>query len=585
MVNCTTLYQQRPYFRLIQRLLQHIATTFSVLLFLLPLSSWADVSASVDRRNISIQDTLLLTLKADKRSNASPQLGDLEKDFHILRNSKNSQFSIVNGQSKSTTEWSIELAPKRIGSLEIPGITLGQSQTQAIPITVTKAQAYNGNQQNQPVFIESDIDKNQAFVEEQIIYTVRIFQAIQLDNLNLTEPEIENAIVNTLEQRSFQRTINSNPYRVHEVKYAIFPQKSGELIIPEQIFSAQTRAARRSLFDLPGGGKTIRKQTQQHALSIKPQASEFTGQDWLPAASVNLSEDWSRDLDTLQVGDSVTRTIHLNVLGVTVAQLPNLTLATIDGAKVYPDQVQQTDLSDANTSAAELELSTAIIPTQTGNLVIPPLTITWWDTASNTEKTAELPGRNIRIQPSASLGTNQPTLPSTTKQEPTTQDTATNITVTSIPWWWALVTLIGYLGWLTAWWLWRQQRSQKMNAPFSGTENQSSNNTLSESAAFKKVQQACQSSNTDNIRQAIILWGQSRWPNEFVGNLANVAQKIEDNGIEDLLFTLNKDLFGHSATANIDGPHLYQTLSNWRVEKNNKIHKNHKVRAEMLYPI
>ena len=112
-------------------------------LFLIPLifitffhAAWAaEFSASVDRTQISEQDTLNLVLRIDEQILiGSPNLAALENDFTILGQSRSQQMRSVNGVTESFTQWSISLMPKRKGQLQIPALTFKGSTSSPIQI-------------------------------------------------------------------------------------------------------------------------------------------------------------------------------------------------------------------------------------------------------------------------------------------------------------------------------------------------------------------------------------------------------------------------------------------------------------------
>ena len=74
-----------------------------------------------------------------------------------------------------------------------------------------------------------DIDKQSVYIQEQIVLTVTIEQAINLDGAEVTQLELENAIVEELTRRNFQRQINGRLWRVTQLRYAIYPQQRGTL--------------------------------------------------------------------------------------------------------------------------------------------------------------------------------------------------------------------------------------------------------------------------------------------------------------------------------------------------------------------
>lgn len=115
-----------------------------------------------------------------------------------------------------------------------------------------------------------------------------------------------------------------------ETRYAIYPQQSGVLKIPAQVFSAtlvQTPAEGSQAQDAnpfgPQPGRSVQVKSAEVPLTVKPKPADYPADvAWLPARSINLEENWSPEPGTTQVGDSLTRTLTLKAEGLAGAQLP-----------------------------------------------------------------------------------------------------------------------------------------------------------------------------------------------------------------------------------------------------------------------
>ena len=104
----------------------------------------ATLSSTVNRNQVSTNETLTLTVSIDEQVNTSSlDLSELERDFEVLGTSPQSRSSIniVNGRSvqEATTVWTITLVAKRDGRLTIPAFSIGTAKSQAITINVSNA--------------------------------------------------------------------------------------------------------------------------------------------------------------------------------------------------------------------------------------------------------------------------------------------------------------------------------------------------------------------------------------------------------------------------------------------------------------
>ena len=114
--------------------------TTLILLLLVAIPSWASLSSTVDRTQIETNETLQLTVRySGKAPSGDPDFSAIEKDFSMASNSRQQQYSWVNGESTSYTDWKILLIPKRQGKLTIPSLNFMGSRSQAIGINVRPA--------------------------------------------------------------------------------------------------------------------------------------------------------------------------------------------------------------------------------------------------------------------------------------------------------------------------------------------------------------------------------------------------------------------------------------------------------------
>ena len=172
-----------------------------------------------------------------------PDLSPLGKDFVIIGTETSMVYSIINSKSNIMNQIDLTLIAKKTGDLVIPSLNIGNEYSMPLKINVKESQSLaiptppgSTDASNDPIFLESKSDINQAFINQQIIYTVRLYSNQRILNGEYVPPKAEDAIVVPLGSgKSYQTTLNERIYAVEEQRYAIFPQKAGELkIIPPQ---------------------------------------------------------------------------------------------------------------------------------------------------------------------------------------------------------------------------------------------------------------------------------------------------------------------------------------------------------------
>ncbi len=501
-------------------------------------ASHAAVDAVVDRQQLALGDTLRLTISAteDGEEVSGVDLSLLEVDFEVLQRSTQSNTRIVNGERSHTRLLIVEIAPRRTGNLTIPAFRVGSALTR--PITVAVSAAPQVDPGDETVLFEAELDRDEVYVQGQLILTLRLQQAVNLERRSVTELELDNAFVLPLEQQTFQRTINGRPWLVYEIRYAIFPEQSGTLEIPAQRFSARETRPRRSLFDT-ASGPLLRRSTAPLRVEVLPRPAEYpAGATWLPARDLILEETWSRDPATLRAGESITRTIEIRGAGLQGAQLPPVTHRDTEGLKFFPDQP---DISDAEISTGVLGSrrdSVAIVPTRAGQVTLPELRIPWWDTEQGALRFAVLPALTLEVAPAAAAVPEPSAVAGPAQAAVAARDTAPASALV-----WQVIALVCALGWaVTLWLLWRGRRRGRVSED-SGSESHGVRN------AYKRLLAACATDQATQARSALITWGAAAAGDKGLTSLAAVAALYRDPELDREIELLERSLFAATDAA------------------------------------
>ena len=367
--------------------------------------SWAELTSKVNRTVLDSNETLQLRVRLDAQAFTSePDFTPLQTDFEILSNSRQQQYSSVNGKAVSYTDWNLTLLPKRTGIILIPSLKYKREISNAVEVTVraatTSGSAASGKQ---PIYTETLVDKSAVYIQEQIILTHRLYTSVQLRDYSLSELDIPGAIVQRLGDSQFQKVINGRNYLVLEVRYAIFPQSSGKLDIPPLRFGAYETASRSQFGSFSSRGNRVFRDTDAKRIDIMARPAHVPANEWMPSSKVELSEQWSGDLDSLIVGEPITRTIRINAQGLTGAQILPLPIIESPNYKVYPDQPQLEEQAIGDGVLGTRTESLALVPNQAGELVIPAIEMRWWDTKNQRMQTASLPATKVQVNPSTAI--------------------------------------------------------------------------------------------------------------------------------------------------------------------------------------
>ncbi|MES2312386.1 MAG: BatD family protein [Pseudomonadota bacterium] len=424
-----------------------------------------DVRATLDRNSVQLGETVTLNLRVANAGGGigMPDLRALSQDFSILGTSQNSSLSIVNGAATSTLTFGVALRPKHVGTLQIPALSVGGSQTQPLQLQVSAPNPNVAAAANQNVFMEAQVEPTHGYVGQQLSYVVHLFYATNISNGALNAPQLDGMEVSQLgDDLNYDAERGGRSYHVLERRYALIPQHGGHLEIPAASFQGEAIDPNdpNSFF-----GSSTPISASAPAVSIDVQAAPPNWKSaWLPARQLSLSLDgWPGAQEQVRVGQPLNLTMNLQATGLPFETLPVLSLPALDGAKVYPDKPVTGTRQDGQWLVGRRQQSFAIVPERAGTLTIPATTLQWWNVLTDRMEVAQIPEHSVTVLPAVGATAVQPSVPAEASSS------GTNVaatTATPTPWRWVALGSLGlWLGSVLAWWLWRRRRTLKIGTP------------------------------------------------------------------------------------------------------------------------
>ena len=525
---------------------------WSALCLLLSMPTTARITAEVDRTNIAMGETLRLTLTADAGERPDQiSLDQLEIDFEILQRSSSTSARLIGGEQNITRTLEIELSPLREGVLTIPAFNTGGRRTTPTAIKVSPEPEFALAEEL--VTFDATVDNTEVYVQAQVILTITLQQAINLDNRAVSDVDIPDTYQEPLEQKSFQRRSGGRLWQVTELRYALFPQKSGDLLIPAIAFSGRELLPGRSLLGARLG-RRIAIKSDPINIRVKPVPATFPGDVWLPAQQLSLTSRWSAAPEQLSTGDSTTRTLEITAQGLQGSQLPPVTslggTGGIKGLRFYPDKetIEQREIP-LGLEGYRLQ-SEALVSSEAGNWTLPERTIPWWNTKTDTLEFARLPEERIRVTdllaPKDSDNGDIATTPVLT--EGTT--VSRRLWQMSAASGWLLAAILGAL-------LWLRRRDAKANPPHGQADIDAQ-----KTQHLMSVRKACSTNDPVAARLAVLTWGHKRFDDSSPNTLNEIAARVGgDLAVE--LRAIDTLLFSKESNPSWQGAKLFKLLKNY----------------------
>lgn len=484
-----------------------------VALLALARAAGAAVVASVDRADVELNESFTLRVVVDTAIDTEPDVSALDEDFYVGRPSQLSNTTIVNGKISRSRTWTYVLMARRAGDLLIPPIEVGSESSN--PLYVTVAPQSNELPGEADIFVTTEVDYQETYVQAQLLYTVKVYRAVATRQPRLSEPAIGGVevIAEVLgDERTYDSILDGKGYNVVERVYALFPQESGELTIAPAHFEARV---------LRDGRITGRKifESEPVRVNVKPIPApppEFPDAAWLPAKAVELEEHWSREPNDLPVGEPITRHITISALGQLSTQIPMLEPGESPSVKVYPDKPELRVTAEAGGILASRRDQYAMIGVMPGDVELPELRLPWFNVDLDTWQVASLPATAITMLPAGEV---QPEAP---QPDETPLPAADTVVVHSQLWRRVSEALAG--AWaltLFGWWWSRRPKRQKREPEPPPIHKQ-------QARILREARRAAKEGDAATVKASLLEWGRLQWPAGAARNLGDLASRVSE---------------------------------------------------------
>lgn len=409
-------------------------------------------SVAVDRTSLSAGESLVLTITMDG-SHAAPDLPALD-GFRVLGTSNATQITSIDGNAtvQSTTHY--RLMPLHTGQLTIPAFQAtakgGQTYTSdPIVIEVSDAAAapapaspgampplfQSGSDpldlfgmfdqlmqgspnlgslaglaqlpvspsqsapqiaapaalQGQDYYAEALIDKPAAYQGEQVLYTVRLYQALNpFGQIEYQPPAFSGFWSKQLpDQKAYMTEAGGRAYRVTELQHVLFPTLAGQIAIDP------------ARFVMPGdflGARGVELASQPLTLDAQPlpagAPASFQG------AVGQYQMQTSVDKTAARVGDVITQRVAIAGVG-NIEQV-------VDPA--WPDAATWREFDSQATTDSQFrdgqlagvrQIERVLVPTQAGDLAAPAAEFSYFDPAAGQYQTISAEPITVTVAPAA----------------------------------------------------------------------------------------------------------------------------------------------------------------------------------------
>jgi hypothetical protein len=284
--------------------------------------------------------------------------------------------------------------------------------------------AIGQTQAQQRIWAEATVENAAPYVDQNIIYTVRVYSVPALKRIEITPPEMSGVVIEELDgpTASYQSR-NGTRYIVNQYRFALTPIVPGDLEIAPTHMTVTANTSRRwgspqtpynSWSPQPRqDSQGVKVETKPLALEVQPPQPEV--QPWLPLEGLRLETRWAPH-SGIRRGEPLNLTIVMTARGARGEQLPSLApLLVSSDFKAYPARPAETDWQfgrDGKSLLGRRIETYTVVPTRDGTLRMPPISVSWWNVAYDRRSVTALPtgglDRATRAATGASDATDQP---------------------------------------------------------------------------------------------------------------------------------------------------------------------------------
>lgn len=508
-------------------------------------------------------DTLIVTTPTVVEGNARVNKLGRPRQYETVRDSRRYQvheqrYTLVPGAAGM-----LRLSPVEIrGRVDGDPVSQGSAPMELeVQSAVASGSGGKANISPDDVFLEVEVDKHSPYVQEQVLYTVRVLRARNVEDTTFDAPTVSggDAVIERVgEVRRYQASRDGRDYAVTERRYVVFPQTSGMLIIePIQLsVSVPLSSSGGSMgFSNQPVTRTVRFESDARTLSVKSPPPDAPS-PWLPARRVRLEEEWPAE-DGVEVGTPISRHVTLIADELMASQLPELNVPSSAEVKSYPELPErETEDGDLGVSG-RLFQTMAVIPQRVGSVTVPPLEIEWWNTATDRKETARLPARAVNVTPGASKPSNG------ALRQPMSERVA---------WWLSLGLGLAWLATLVMWWLDRRRVPRCAAAP-----ERRDDTATSRRRAETRLRDACRAGDPRPARDAMLDWGRACWPEHPPHGLGALGAMTGD-AVAAELAALQQAMYAADATE-WQGEGLYRAVASFRASESGKRRDPYELRS------
>jgi len=248
--------------------------------------------------------------------------------------------------------------------------------------------------------IEVSLADASPYVQQTVMYTVRVIGRQNLASMRVTLPSFNHMIVQSIEapRQPYTRRSGGVTYTVNEFRYAITFLEAGQLTIPPAKVSITKKSWRHYYGQSYPNTQAFQFTTKPIQLMVKP-APHIKG-IWRPLYGLRIQAKLLGE-PRLQEGEPVRYEVTTKAVGAMAEDIPSFTEMTQTTAfKLYVEQqtlVNRVSHNEKTIEGVRTEMLT-LIPQISGKVALPSAVLDWWNIKYERPEQARMLSERIQVQ-------------------------------------------------------------------------------------------------------------------------------------------------------------------------------------------
>ncbi len=389
-------------------------TAIMIFLLIIPNTvSAAEVKAFVDKNQVTLGESLNLMISV-KGEGGEADISPV-RDFKVISRGTSTNVQIVNSRITREMTYNYTLIPLKEGILKIPPLTVTADgntyKTEEIIVQVSKTPQQDTGAESRDVFAEAYISNPNPYQGEQILYTLKFLNGIQIENARFQKPpEFPGFTAKKIEQdKTYRSVIAGRQYNVNELNYILIPADTGEKIIEPAMISCdivvrQSQSRRTpfgSIFDDPFFNRNQLESktfmTEAIMVNVKP-FPPYSGDAKFSGLVGKFDIQAELESNTMNAGDSATLSVTIKGSG-NIMDAGEPAIQFPESFKVYKDNPEEEIQLTGTGYQGKKVFRIAVVPAKEGNYSIPPIQLSYFNTETGNYETCTTQPISLTVNP------------------------------------------------------------------------------------------------------------------------------------------------------------------------------------------